>query len=490
MMLKRVLQKSMKKKLSTGEEKRDPITVDERTIPMDLVSQSASVRRKRKRKGFNTIGESVGLRKKRCGEDLNILDQRVESMDQISQLPEHIIHYILSLVRNAKDAARTSVLSKRWRDIWTSLPILKFDQRKILEQVGYLDGRNKKKAFTDSVDNSVKSHLQRKLSIQKLVLDITSYDIKLASHMDRWINVAIENNMKELDLHVVFNKSIYYSLPHTVFATKTITGLRLCGCSLVYLGDIKLPQLQKLYLRDLIVHQQTIENLISSCPLIEDLRFIHCKGLKDLRVSGLLKLDRFEVHHCHGPNNIEIKAPNLQTFWYCGKKSTPCKIDLVACVSLKRLTLENANMTDEMFQDLFASVPLLDKLDLSKCNKLKNITISSMRLKRLVLRGCRNLIEADIDTPNLSSLEFKGNKMPISFSNPSCLKEAKLSFEPIYRASNVLRLGGADVLWFARLREFLAKFNNCNGLKLVVHSKMVFSFSLPKNYDSLSTYFF
>ncbi|XP_059457266.1 putative F-box/FBD/LRR-repeat protein At1g78840 isoform X2 [Corylus avellana] len=472
MMLKRVLQKSVKKKLSSREEKRDPITVDERTIPMDLVSHAPSVRRKRKRKGFNTIDESVRLRKKQNGEDLNILDQTVESMDQISQLPGHIIHYILSLLHNAKDAARTSILSKRWRDIWTSLSILKFDQRKIQEQEGYLDTRNKEKAFKDFVDNSLKSHLQRKLSIHKLVLYITSCDLELARNLDRWINVAIENNMKELDLHVV-GKVLFYSLPQTIFAATTMTGLRLCGCGLLSLGDIKLPQLQKLYLRDLFVDQQTIEDLISSCPLIEDLRFIRCTGLKDLQVSGLLKLDRFEVHLCHEPKNIEVKVPNLQTFWYCGKKSTPCQIDLVACVRLKSLTLVDANMTDEMFQDLFASFPLLDKLDLSKCNKLKNITISSIRLKRLALRGCTNLIEADIDTPNLSSFEYKGNKMPISFPNPLCLKEAKLSFDPVYRASNELRLEKADVLWFGRLREFLSKFNNCNGLKLVVHSKKI-----------------
>ncbi|GMY34504.1 putative F-box/FBD/LRR-repeat protein At1g66290 [Fagus crenata] len=469
-MLKSLLQKSSRKKLSTGEEKKDTITVDERAIPMDLVSQAPSVCGKRTRRSFNSIDKTVGQRRKRSAEDLNKLDRRVESRDLISQLPEHIIHHILSLLRDAKDAARTSCLSRRWRQMWTSFSILKYDQDKIQEQEGCLDMSNKQMMFKDFVDNSLKSHLEQKLSIQKLVLHITAYDFTLARHMNRWINVAIKNNMKELDVNVVVKERKHYSLPRTVFAAKSITGLRLHGCKLRSCSDIKLPQLQKLYLRKVRVDQQTIENLISSCPLIEDLRFIYCTGLKDLKVSSLLKLDRVEVHHCHVLTEIIVKAPNLQTFWYRGEKSMPCKVDLVACVSLKRLTLEDANMTDGMFQDQFASLPLLEKLDLSKCNNLKNITISSIRLKKLVLRECKNLMEADIDAPNLFSFVFKGDKMPFSFSNPLSLNEAQFSFGPVHMDSREFRLGDEDALWFARLRELLEKLKHSNDLKLVVRS--------------------
>ncbi|KAF3948684.1 hypothetical protein CMV_025348 [Castanea mollissima] len=421
------------------------------------------------RRGFNTIDKTIGQRRKLSEEHLDKLDRRVESRDLISQLPEYIIHHILSFLNDTKDAARTSILSRKWRQMWTSFSVLIFDQHKIQQQEGRQDIRNMKRAFTDFVDNSLKSHLERKLSIQKLVLHITRYDFELATHMEQWINIAIENNMKELDLHVV-KKSKRYKLPPTIFASKTITGLRLHGCMLKSHCDIKLPKLQKLYLHKVCVDQQIIDNLISSCPLIEDLRFIHCTGLKVLRVSGLLKLDRVEVHHCHGLEEIEVKAPYLQTFWYCGKESMHCKIDLVAYFSLKRLTLEDGNMTDEMFQDRLASFPFLEKLDLSKCNKLKNITISSVWLRRLVLRGCKNLVEADIDAPNLFSFEFKGDRMPFSFSNPLSLKEAKFSFEPVHiRSYN--HLGGEDALWFTRLRKLLEKLKHSNGLKLVVRSK-------------------
>lgn len=46
--------------------------------------------------------------------------------DRLSNLPDEIIHRILSFV-DALSAVQTSVLSKRWKNVWTSLPVLNFD---------------------------------------------------------------------------------------------------------------------------------------------------------------------------------------------------------------------------------------------------------------------------------------------------------------------------------------------------------------------------
>lgn len=42
--------------------------------------------------------------------------------DRISDLPEELLHSIL--LPTTADAARTSLLSRRWRRVWTSLPEL------------------------------------------------------------------------------------------------------------------------------------------------------------------------------------------------------------------------------------------------------------------------------------------------------------------------------------------------------------------------------
>ncbi|RDX97661.1 F-box protein, partial [Mucuna pruriens] len=46
--------------------------------------------------------------------------------DRLSNLPDEIIHRVLSFA-DALSAVQTSVLSKRWKHLWTSLPVLNFD---------------------------------------------------------------------------------------------------------------------------------------------------------------------------------------------------------------------------------------------------------------------------------------------------------------------------------------------------------------------------
>lgn len=54
--------------------------------------------------------------------------------DRISQLPDEILVNILSRLA-VKEAADTSVLSRRWRSLWTWIDRLDFDATKPLDEV-------------------------------------------------------------------------------------------------------------------------------------------------------------------------------------------------------------------------------------------------------------------------------------------------------------------------------------------------------------------
>ncbi|MDV3140057.1 MAG: hypothetical protein Q8765_02560, partial [Sweet potato little leaf phytoplasma] len=71
----------------------------------------------------NNVDQSVeGTRGE---EELNQMDQSDKPIDRISLMPDHVIHRILSSLRNMKDVVRTSVLSKRWRSLWYSFTTIK-----------------------------------------------------------------------------------------------------------------------------------------------------------------------------------------------------------------------------------------------------------------------------------------------------------------------------------------------------------------------------
>ncbi|KAF9588378.1 hypothetical protein IFM89_016172 [Coptis chinensis] len=52
--------------------------------------------------------------------------------DRISSLPNNLLHEILALL-DMKQVVQTSVLSTRWRDLWTSIPTLNFNSTVFLE---------------------------------------------------------------------------------------------------------------------------------------------------------------------------------------------------------------------------------------------------------------------------------------------------------------------------------------------------------------------
>lgn len=63
----------------------------------------------------------------KTSKERHMMEEKIDAMGRISDLPEMIMHHTLSFLPR-KDAAKTSVLSKKWNSVWCSFPILDFDQ--------------------------------------------------------------------------------------------------------------------------------------------------------------------------------------------------------------------------------------------------------------------------------------------------------------------------------------------------------------------------
>ncbi|CAI8583647.1 unnamed protein product [Vicia faba] len=395
------------------------------------------------------------------------MEQNVELVDRISHLPDHVVHHVLSFLRNPKDAIRTSSFSKRWKALWDSYAMLVFDELKFAARFGLEDGSNKEIMFREYVSDSLLRYLANNSQMYKLFIHMTSFELTDTPLVDSWLTSAVSQDIKEIDLHVGFQGSKRYTLPHAVFSSETLTGLRLSGCILQSCGDILLPRLQKLYLRKLQLAEHTVIGLISRCPLIEDLRFIQCSGLKFLIIYHD-SLNRVEIHNCNQLKRVDVIASNLETFWFSGKKSTSCKVGLDHCKSLKKLTLEHPQVTRDFFETKFTRFPLLEKLDLFVSDNMKSITIYNRCLQRIALKGCTKLTYAQITAPKLVSFELKGDNMPYIDFHPFRLTDAKVSLVSKSEHRHI-GLGIGNKLWHM-MRPFILKFSS-EGFKLIMHSK-------------------
>ncbi|KAL4583743.1 hypothetical protein LXL04_008326 [Taraxacum kok-saghyz] len=407
---------------------------------------------KSKRKLSSISRKAISKRKKRKMEKVVKVD---EPIDRISELPEPIIHHILSLLNCPRDVARVTALSKKWKTIWDSFFFFQFDEKRF--NSSKKDGGEK---FMNFVDTSLLTKLIPMDTIHKFKISLSQTNTKLNLSMYRWLNSAINKNVKELEIHIEEKKKRLYKLPNFILTANTLTSLRLYGCTFDNEANIDLQNLKQLSIKKSYVNTDVIQSFIRGCPLVEDLRLVHCTGIGCLHISTLVKLTKVELHECHGLVLVNIELSSLLSFIYIGKKSWECKINLVGCENLKYLTLKDPNLTDEVFQDLMTKFCNLEKITLRECDNLERVTILSIKLKELVMIRCKNIEEANIDAPNLSVLEYSGEKIPFSSINIGGLHEVKLH----------LHKRKKGFILFKELLIFLSKFKKNGGWKMVISS--------------------
>ncbi|MCL7040512.1 hypothetical protein MKW94_000489 [Papaver nudicaule] len=160
--------------------------------------------------------------------------------DRISALPESILHHILSFL-DLKQAIKSSILSSKWRYVWTSLPFLCFD-------FGLFQTKNsmqpKAKLFEKFVDRVFQLR-DTSSSIERLNLncfEFVSPDIQnLSNSLYAWILIGLKRKIKELYLDVPFSPKDF-KLPSNIFTCESLTKLQLRGSEkepyCIFLGNL------------------------------------------------------------------------------------------------------------------------------------------------------------------------------------------------------------------------------------------------------------
>ncbi|PRQ55965.1 putative F-box domain, FBD domain, leucine-rich repeat domain, L domain-containing protein [Rosa chinensis] len=228
-------------------------------------------------------------------------------VDEMGGLPDEILVSILSLLP-LKEAAATSILSRRWRHLWTSTSTLTFDSDIML----YFDPTKSFKSETSKyinwVDSVMEQHRVPNIEHLKISFDL---DESRAVCINKWIQIALKKRVQILELDLLEWGCFFqqdrqcYKLPR-----------RLLHSNRDYIGSLKV-----LDFKSVAVDGKILEYLLSSCPLLERLSVYDSQKLVKLRVVGLsIALKYLSIERCYKIKSIEIcDAPKLVSLIYHGE---------------------------------------------------------------------------------------------------------------------------------------------------------------------------
>ncbi|XP_058193493.1 F-box/FBD/LRR-repeat protein At1g13570-like isoform X1 [Rhododendron vialii] len=194
--------------------------------------------------------------------------------DIISHVPGNILEKILMCLP-IQDLVRTSLLSRKWRYVWMKLPQLVFDTT----FYGVLDGR---------------THAELLMIIYQVLLlhhgPLTKFRLSLSElescpQIDQLILFVSNNDIQDFTL--CFWKGELYKLPSSLYLCSQLKHLNLRSCMLKPPSGFEgFTRLLSLVLKEVVIAEDVLSSLISSCPLLEELALYSSTSLDSLEVNG------------------------------------------------------------------------------------------------------------------------------------------------------------------------------------------------------------
>ncbi|CAK9175527.1 unnamed protein product [Ilex paraguariensis] len=231
-----------------------------------------------------------------------------ETEDRISNLPNSLIGHILSFLPT-KCAVRTSILSTKWKQMWTLISNLDFDS----SQISHPPQSN-----ADQCEKSFVKFVYRVLLLLK-VSSVNKFRLSYSGtsvNVNDWVSAALSRNGREIDLSL--NVGWSDLLPSDLFTCNTLVILKLRFVALsvpnlVCLQSLKTLHLESAEFRD----DESRKRLFCSCPMLEDLVLIYCAWENFLSISApalkSLIIDCVTWYDCtEVPGyRFELNAPSL-----------------------------------------------------------------------------------------------------------------------------------------------------------------------------------
>ncbi|KAL8546254.1 hypothetical protein ACS0TY_006104 [Phlomoides rotata] len=154
---------------------------------------------------MNLWNSSIDVKRRRSATvdmfDAFVRDQHT-STDLISMLPNELLVHVLSLL-TLKESTDTSLLSRRWRYLWTLMPKLDFDAK--IFPFKFKWEEYMKKAFHEEMSTKYVRWVDHVIALHK-GCGIEDFRVYLhlsklyEKYIDNWINYALARKVKRLEL--------------------------------------------------------------------------------------------------------------------------------------------------------------------------------------------------------------------------------------------------------------------------------------------------
>uniref|UniRef100_A0A6V7QWN1 F-box domain-containing protein n=1 Tax=Ananas comosus var. bracteatus TaxID=296719 RepID=A0A6V7QWN1_ANACO len=289
----------------------------------------------------NMMEEESGRKRRRLHSDEEDEKAETAAVDCISGLPDHVLHEILACLPT-RIAVSASLLSRRWRKVWTTAPDVSFTTQL-------------SPSFVDSVLRLHDPALPlRSFSLVAASADEVVSDPEPALPFRSWILRAASPDLQRLALRLPGRFDL---LPPAVFhfPSLKVLELRLPG-RLDWPAAAFLPSLQRLELSDLTLLYLATEDAISnSCPALEYWRMSLESATPDLEVKCPLLEEgkRATEVRCRillraaAAAYLKLSAPRLQTLeWFCPLPSSATVDSLLDSLASSLMLLTSGELLD------------------------------------------------------------------------------------------------------------------------------------------------
>ncbi|KAI4296210.1 hypothetical protein L6164_036186 [Bauhinia variegata] len=320
-----------------------------------------------------------------------------DSVDKISDLPDVILHHILSFL-DSKFAVQTSILSKRWRYIWVSHPFLNFNPKHL----------NRNSSFKGLINHVL---CRRDSSVPIFHCDF-KYPALLRSYN-----------------FTIMSKVVKYVASHG------IQQLRMDGFELRFLYHLcSCPSLQSLELKRASSDMNVLPKIFLKFATLTTLNIEYCAFSSRASVlspfEGCPKLTNLRLHRCmilDSVNSFEISAPQLKSLTISRirhHKDRAIKIVL----SSRKLIFFEVTHKHLLFDCSAVELPLLERVnvDLSRIISWKAIELELLANMFNVLCNAKFLTLSFSSERILSTISNSLNGQPSPFRRIEIIKVAVL----------------------------------------------------------------